>query len=276
MNKPLAATFFSLALTALPAIASAQPCPPGSWFCAGVSVNAGVQYVPAPPPPPPQPVYVVQQPVYYQPAPVVVTTVPTYTTYTTTTVSYLGVGRNRAFGLGGFAAGLAFGRSGHRDDTSGMGGAGVTMRFRHHPYLATELSLSAMFGRDYNYDSRAEVPLSINEIVYFNPMHRFQLYALIGVGGSWAGVQYDDANARARGRDSATYGYFGGQVGLGAEWQLSPHFSIYGDARAFLRTRIDREVDSNPEFTRTGSDGRTETTNVSTGVVGQVGGIFYF
>jgi hypothetical protein len=284
MNK-IALSFFSLSLLLAAPTVFAQNCPPGSLFCAGGSLNVGIQFGTQPPPPPPPPppgqliivqqqppppVYVVQQP----PPRVVMVQQPTYTYTTTTTVSYLGANRGRGFGVGGFAAGLGFGSRG--DGTSGMGGLGGTMRFRTHPMFAGELSVAGMIGSDYNGDTRTEVPVTMSGIVYFNPQNRFQVYGVAGIGVSWAGVAYNDANAIERRRDTASYTYFGGLAGLGVEWQLSPHFSIFGDARAFIRTRVDREATENPEFTRINSDGRRESTNVSAGVLGQLGGIFYF
>ncbi len=287
MNK-LALSFFSLSLLLSAPVAFAQGCPPGSLFCAGGSLNVGIQFgtqpPPPPPPPPPQgqviiveqqppppPVYIVQRP----PPRIIVQQQPVYYTTTTTTVSYLGLnGRGRGFGVGGFVTGLGFGSRGA--GTAGMGGAGGTMRFRTHPMFAGELSVAGLVGSDYNGDTRTEVPVTLSGIVYFNPQNRFQLYGVAGIGASWAGVAYNDANLRDRPTTTATYTYFGGLAGLGAEWQLSPHFSIFGDARAFLRTRVDRQANDNPEFTRVNADGRRESTNVSAGVVGQLGGIFYF
>lgn len=302
MNKIALSSLFSLSLLLLATGASAQNCPPGS-FCVGGQVNLGVgagisaglqigtvRPPPPPPatvvvspiaPPPPPQIVVVEQPppppVYVQAPPqrVIVTSVPTYTYTTTTTVSYPGGGRTRGLGLGAFAAGLAFGSHGG-EGMSGMGGGGAVVRFRHHPLFASELSVSGMVGRDYNRDGRVEVPLTVSGLIYFNPQNRFQVYAVLGVGLSWATVTYNDANAASRRLDTASYSYFGGLGGLGFEWQLSPNFSIIADARAFIRTRVDAEANSNPEFSRTNSAGRTETTNVSAGVVGQLGGIFYF
>ncbi len=277
MKKITFAALCALSTSLAASTAFAQGCPPGSWLCAGVSVNAGFQVgtVPPPPPPPPQQVIVVEQaPVYVAPPPrVIVQQVPTYT-YTTTTVTYLGTGRVRALGLGAYATGLGFGsRAG---GSGGMGGGGAVMRYRLNPVFATELSIAGLVGTDYNGDSRAEVPLTVSGLVYFNPQNRFQVYGILGLGMSWAGVAFNPTNSRARGTDSASYTHFGGLAGLGLEWQLSPHFSIFGDARAFIRTRVDPERDETPEFTRVNSSGRTETTNVSVGVAGQLGGIFYF
>lgn len=281
MNKFLL-PFFSLSfLLATPAV-WAQGCPPGSLFCASGSLNVGVQFGTQPPPPPPtgqvivveqppppQPVYVVQRP----PPRVIVQQQPVY--YTTTTVSYLGVnGRNRALGVGGFVTGLGFGS--HGSGAAGMGGAGGTIRLRTHPMFAGELSAAGLVGTDYNGDTRTEVPLTLSGIVYFNPQNRFQLYGVAGLGASWAGIAYNNTNLRSRPSATATYTYLGGLAGVGAEWQLSPNLSLFGDARAFVRTRIDHQSESNPEFKRVNSDGRPESTNVSAGVVGQLGAIFYF
>jgi len=280
MNKIAQVSLLSLsALLATPA-AFAQTFSAGGWIGGiGGSVSVGVQA-----PPPPQgvivvqqpPVYVQQQPVYVvqQPQRVIVTQAPTYTYTTSTTVTYLGTGRNRALGLGAFAAGLGFG--GNADSPRGMGGAGVTIRYRQHPVFATELSIAGLGGNDYNNDTRLEVPLTLSELIYFNPQNRFQFYAVVGVGASWASVAYNNANVRLHGTDTGAYTYVGGLAGLGAEWQLTPNFSIFGDARAFVRTRVDQSVSDNPEFSRVNSSGRTETTNVSAGVIGQLGGIFYF
>lgn len=281
MNKIALTSLCSLAVLLTSSSVFAQPI--GGWIGGGVSVGGGIavggsiQVGAMPPPPPPQQVIVVQQqPVYVPPPPpprrVIVTTVPTYTYTTTSTVTYIGMNRNRALGLGAYAAGLGFGS--HGEGASGMGGVGATMRYRQHPMFATELSVAGMAGTDYNGDSRAEVPLTLSELIYFNPQNRFQVYGVVGFGASWASVSYNDT--RTRGADSGSYTYVGGLAGLGVEWQLTPNFSIFGDARAFLRTRVDPGANDNPEFSRVNSSGRTETTNVSTGVVGQLGGIFYF
>ena len=221
----------------------------------------------------PQPVYVQPQTIYVQQPTRYVVSQPVQYTTTTTNYQWIGLQRNQAFGLGVFASGLSFG--GRGDDRVALGGVGATMRFRYHPYLATELTLGGFFGRDYNGDTRAEVPATVNELIYFNPMHRLQVYGILGIGMSWASVQYEGANAVTRGRDTAGYAYFGGQAGLGLEWQITRNFSLFTDARAFVRTRVDTEVETNPEYTR--SNGvRTETTNTSAGITGQLGAMFYF
>ena len=102
------------------------------------------------------------------------------------------------------------------------------------------------------------------------------MYGLIGLGGSWASVAYSDANtAQHGGRATDQYGYIGGQIGLGFEWQITQNFSLFTDVRGFLRTRIDGRTQENPEFTRL-VNGRTENSNTSMGALFQGGALWYF
>lgn len=273
MKKSALTSLFSLGTFLVASTASAQPCPPGSWLCANLQIGGGVSVTPPPPPPPPPPqppVVIVQaEPVYVPPPQTyVVTSTPTVTYQNTYRVWGLGTDNN--FGIGAFASGISLGS---RDHSSSLLGGVAVARFRYHPYFATELTLGLYGGTDYNGDTRAEVPLTVSEMVYFNPMHRLQVYGLLGIGSSWATVNY--ANPTARGRDTGSYTYIGGQVGLGLEWHITRRFALFTDVRGFLRTRVDSETDTNPEFTRT-LGARTETSNSSLGVVGNIGAMFYF
>lgn len=299
MKKIALSSLASLSVALMSSAALAQDCPPGA-VCAGAQINTGVFGIGGSisigggvAPRPAAPVYVQPAaPVYVQPvAPVYVQPVmpppPTVVyvqqptryvvqqpvTYTTTTYQWAGLQRGQTVGLGAFASGLSFG--GRGGENVSLWGAGATARFRYHPYLATEATLGGYYGRDYNGDQRAEVPVTVNELIYFNPMHRLQVYGILGVGLSWATVQYEGLNAVTRGRDTAGYAYIGGQAGLGLEWQITRNFSLYTDARAFIRTRVDAEIESNPEYTRSNGT-RTESTNTSAGVTGQLGAMFYF
>jgi hypothetical protein len=294
MKKIALTSLITLSATLFSAAALAQECPPGS-FCAGAQLNTGIfgiggsvqinggvapqpVYVQPPQPvyvQPPQPVYVQPQTVYVQqPTRYVITQQPVQYTTTATSYQWVGLPRNQTIGLGVFASGLSYG-GGRADTRVSMGGLGASMRFRYHPYLATELTLGGYYGRDYNGNQRAEVPATVNELFYFNPMHRLQVYGILGVGVSWATVQYEGLDAATRGRDAAGFAYVGGQAGLGLEWQITRNFSLFTDARAFIRTRVDSEIQTNPEFTRTNGT-HTETTNTSAGVTGQLGAMFYF
>ncbi len=269
MNKTALSSLISLGALLVASTASAQPCPAGSWLCANLQIGGGVAVTPPPPPPPPATVVVEAQPVYVPPPRTYVVTTTPVVTYQRT-YNVVGFNRDQTVGIGAFASGISLGS---REHGGGLGGAVAAARFRYHPYLATELTLGVYGGSDYNGDARAEVPATLSELVYFNPMHRLQVYGLIGIGGSWATVEY--ANPSARGRDAGGYAYIGGQLGLGLEWQITRHFALFTDVRAFLRTRIDSETQINPEFSRT-NGGRTETTNTSAGVVGNLGAMFYF
>lgn len=305
MKKIALSTVLASATLLATSLANAQDCPPGSWLCAGLQIGAGVsggvviggprRGPPPPPPPPPPPATVVQaptlefqagativpQPVYVQPSPqqvVIYRQAPVV--YTTTylqpqPVAAPAPAQRQQFGLGAYASGLFLGGGESSRSRPAVGGAGVVVRYRHNPHIASEVTLAGMFGNDYNGDRRAEVPVTVGGVVYFNPQNRFQVYGLLGAGLSFASVQYDAANARVRGMDQASYLYLGGYAGVGAEWQLSRSFALFFDVRGFIRGRVDRDAESNPEFSRVQGT-RTQTSNASMGMSGQLGGMFWF
>ncbi len=294
MNK-LALTTFALGISlAAPSAFAQQACPPGSWLCADITIGGGVvapppvvapmpYYQPPPPvvvipprprvylvPPPPARVYVAPPPVIvYQPAPVYQQPVyyqqpaPRYVLPPAPRRGYVGL----QLGVAGSYIG----------NGSAMGGVNGGLRFRGQGHFGGELSVGVFGGRDFNGDARTEVPASLNALVYFNPQNRFQVYGLIGAGVGWAHAEYAPNNRNAHGGlAGADYGYFGGNLGLGAELQLSQRFSLFADVRGFVRTRIDRNASSNPEFSRVNVLGTLESTNVSVGLLGQVGAALYF
>ena len=129
-------------------------------------------------------------------------------------------------------------------------------------------------GEDYDGNARREHPLTFDFMFFFPRASRFQVYTLVGGGFSFARVDtdgrwdddWDDGSYDER------YAYIGGQLGLGFEWRISPVFALSADVRGFLRTRIDGDRDTNPEFVA--RDGRT--TNTSAGALGTLGMHFYF
>lgn len=297
MKKIALSSLLASASLLVTSLAQAQNCPPGSWLCADVQIGGGIgggvvigggRPVPPPaplppPPPPPAPPVVVYQPapVYVQPPPpppqpvLIVRQAPVYYTTTTYAPAPVTPDRPQTLGLGAYASGLFMSRDEGSRGAAAMGGGGVMMRYRHTPHLASEATLAGMFGTDYNGDARAEIPVTVGGVVYFNPRNRFQVYGLLGAGMSFASLRYDHDNARDRGRDEAAYTYIGGYAGLGAEWQLSRNFSLLFDVRGFVRGRVDRDVRTNPEFTRLNGT-HVETTNVSMGMTGQLGAMFWF
>jgi hypothetical protein len=237
--------------------------------------------------------YVVQRPVYVPPPPMIVYQ-PAYVQQQYMMPPTVRYGyappaqRDFYMGFQGSLLGSIFG-AGASDGTAVtsrggngmpgmMGGAGLGMRFRTRGVLGGELALSALYGRDYNGDTRLEVPLTLSGLFYLNPQNAFQVYLLAGIGASYANVRYETANQSAHGGlSSANYGYLGGLAGIGAEVQITPRASFFFDVRGFVRTRLDRTASTNPEFARNipGST-TTQTTNASFGAALQAGAIFYF
>jgi hypothetical protein len=311
MNKPaLAALGLCLGAFA-PSAWSQSNCQPGSILCASGSVtlggglavgavNVGIG-VAAQPVVIAQPV--VQQPVYVQPAqPTVVVQQPVYTQpqvvitpappvryyvrprpawyYTTTTVAEpMYLWRSNIMVGGGAAVGAAYfgGRTPNQPGLIGL--AAAVGRIRGAGHFGGEVSVGAAFGRDWNGDTRFEIPFTLSGLVYFNPQHRVQAYGVFGALGSLAGVAYSPANRAAGahgGRREGGYAYVGGQLGLGLEYQVSSRFVLFADTRGFVRTRVDDNTLSNPEFAETLADGTTRTTNTSAGVSSQLGAIVYY
>ncbi len=161
-----------------------------------------------------------------------------------------------------------------------MGGdvsmAGGQLAFKYRPrmgFFALEVAGGVYGGEDYNGFDRVETPFTLGAQFYFNPRSKFQIFALVGVGGSVAEVNGYSSDPFYDRYASEEYSYLGGFAGLGAELRLGRWFAISGDLRAFLRDRVDIGADSNPEF----YDADTgKTTNTSTGILATVGGTFYF
>lgn len=298
--RKLALSSIALGISLIAPAAFAQ-CPPGSWLCADVRIGGGVAVQPAPPvivqPAPPvyyQPprVVVVQQPRIYVPPPPVVVYQPGYVQHGYVQTGYMmppatgyvpPAQRNFYVGaqvslLGALTSGGVGGSSAASNGGIGaIGGAGAGIRFRTRGVFGAELTVAAAYGRDFNGDTRIEVPLGLSALLFFNPQNAFQVYGVIGVGVGLASVRYATQNRDAHaGRASGEYGYLGGQAGIGFEAQLNPRFSLFADVRGFLRTRVDNQAQSNPEFARTVGTSTTQTTNTSIGAAAQFGGILYF
>jgi len=294
MNKIAFAGLLLGVTVGVPTAAFAQNCPPGSWLCADITIGTTPPpvYVQPPPvvvvqPPPPPRVIVIPPPpprVILQPAPPMVVYQPRPVAYQLpqpqpTLIQPPTDARNRAYvGIQAQLAGALFGTGPGVGGTGAIGGLGAGLRARNASgRLGLELSFNVVAGRDYNGDSRLEVPITLGGMVYFNPNNRFQVYGTAGLGLSVARVTYDANNRNAHGGlERATYTYLGGYAGIGGEIQLSRAFSLFLDIRGFVRGRIDEGVGINPEFARTTVTGSTQTTNASMGAAAQFGGVVYF
>jgi hypothetical protein len=169
---------------------------------------------------------------------------------------------------------MARGRSTRGD--AGMGGMGVSFRFRPVQAFAIDVGLDVLGGRDYNGFVRTELPLSLNGILYVNPKSRVQFYLIGGLDLSFAEVRSDRpspllSSGYMGGDYRAEYSYFGGHGGLGLEFRLSRHVALDLDGMAFVRSRTDDGLA--PEF----YDPRTgRTTNTSGGGIFRFGVTFWW
>jgi opacity protein-like surface antigen len=281
----------------LPALAQQSKCPPGAWFCGEVDVQvpgvgqARPQIPPqappavddqdAPPPPPAarrqapaaQPPVVVYQPVPAQPPPQIIVVTPGYGyggpyAYRPRPAPIAAPAQPRwqpEFGLNLRVEGAAVGHPNGANYSSGLGGVGLSLRYRPVPHFAFDLGADFLAGTDYNGFSRMEVPISLNGIIYVNPRSRVQFYLIGGMSVSRAQVRSDSPSPILRPVDGgssygADYTYFGGQGGAGLEFRLSRRVALDIDGLGFVRRRIDDGRE--PEFVDPDT-GRT--TNVSGG-----------
>jgi hypothetical protein len=161
---------------------------------------------------------------------------------------------------------LALGRPRGAAFSAGMGGVGMSLRYRPVPAFALDFGVDVLAGNDYNGFERTEVPVSMNGMLYLNPRSRVQVYLQGGMHISRAEVRSDMPspllNAVDGSQYGATYTYFGGQGGGGFEFRLSRRIGLNLDAMGFIRKRIG-EINQ-PEFYDPAT-GRT--TNTSGGAV---------
>jgi hypothetical protein len=302
-----ALTFFSVPALfaalwiAAPASAQTTQCQPGDLFCAELRIGPGsagiriggdpvpppppvvvqpppvvvqpptVYVEPAPPPPPPPPVVYQPQPpvVYVQPAPPPPPPPPQVIYQPQPMPQPVLVQEDR---FPASSTGLHLHLSGLFGDHTAMGGVGGALRLRPVPHLAVDLGAGVYGGQDYNGLERVEVPLQADLLVFFNPQHRFQFYALVGVGASFGYAE--GVNRFNGGFDRREYAHLGGELGLGVEWRLSRVFALNLDVRGFIRQRVDGNP--TPEFVEPTRDGGSRSTDTSGGVVGRIGMTFYF
>jgi len=155
-----------------------------------------------------------------------------------------------------------------QDEVAGMGGLGFSFRIRPQRHFAFDLGLDMIGGRDYEGNRRSEVPFTLSGMLYANPRDATQFYMLGGIGWSHARVELDDQYGTME-----DYDYFGGHLGAGLEFRLSPPVALNIDLLGFIRGRTDRLAESEPEFTNPETG---ETTNTSGGGLLRAGLTFYW
>lgn len=290
-----------LVAMSLPATALAQDpnCPPGAWFCEDTEVEAPPTAAPAPAPaqkpdkpaptpkaappttvviPPPAagtapPPVVVYQPVPNAPPPQVIIVAP-------------GAPRPRyvhpipppppkrppwhpEWGLNLRLEGVGMGHRRGAAEDAGMGGIGLSLRYRPVPAFAIDGGIDLVGGKDYNGFERTELPISVSGILFVNPRSKVQFYFLGGMNITHATVKSDsyspllahDSNDQFSENDSGyqtEYSYFGGHGGIGLEFRLSHRVALNVDLLGFVRERTDDGTQ--PEFVDPAT-GRTTNTS---------------
>lgn len=170
------------------------------------------------------------------------------------------------FGLNLRAEGAGFASAG--GNRVGMGGAGISMRWRPARAFALDVGLDVLGGNDYYDKTRIESAFSMSGMIFFNPKSLFQIYALGGFHISHAEIEtsnpcptntYCFASSDTTGRD-----YIGLHGGLGVELRLAKHFGIDLDGLGIIRTGIGND---SPEFTnpKTGQTSDTSGAGVVRG-----------
>jgi hypothetical protein len=181
------------------------------------------------------------------------------------------------FGINLRVEGMAINKPGAGAFNAGLGGVGLSLRYRPVPHFAFDLGVDVLAGTDYNGFQRTEVPVSLSGILFVNPRSRVQFFLLAGGNVSRAEVRSDLAASQLHPVDGGTqfgdtYTYVGGQGGGGFEFRLSRRVALDLDAIGFVRKRID-DSGKPPEFTDPQSG---KTTNVSGGALVRGGLTFWW
>jgi opacity protein-like surface antigen len=155
-----------------------------------------------------------------------------------------------------------------QDEGAGMGGLGFSLRVRPERHFALDFGVDMLGGRDYQGYRRSEVPFTVSALVYANPRSAVQFYMLGGIGWSHARVETDEVSGHIE-----DYDYFGGQLGAGLEFRLSPPVALNLDLLGFVRGRTDGDARNSPEFTDPDTG---QTTNTSGGGLLRAGLTFYW
>jgi len=155
------------------------------------------------------------------------------------------------FGLNLRLQGAAFGGADESiAENSGMGGLGLSLRWRPSPYFAFDVGGDVMGGTDYYGRDRVETALSGSGLLYFNPQNRVQVYGIGGLHVAHAEVEATADSLPMSGwtwTNDSTIGrdYVGGHAGLGIEFRLSRLVGLHFDVLGVVRQRVG---DGPPEF----------------------------
>ena len=165
------------------------------------------------------------------------------------------------FGLNLRGEGAAFKAA--NGGVNGMGGVGISFRYRPAPAFALDFGGDIMGGKDYYDQTRVESAFSTTAMVYFNPRSILQLYGLLGFNLTHAEIvsqQYTayDRTGYSTYEVSNSHDYFGGHAGLGLEFRLARHVALDVDGIGLIRHRIDDN--GGPEFRDPKTGNTTDTS----------------
>jgi hypothetical protein len=159
---------------------------------------------------------------------------------------------------------------GHQDQTraqdSGMGGFGLSFRYRPVPHFAFDAGIDVLGGRDWNGFRRNETALLLSGIIFVNPYSPVQFYLLGGFGFSGAEVDYHASQMTPGGGmqtidERREYSYFGAHFGPGLEFRASRRVALNLDLIGFVRGRTDGRAVTEPEFVDPNNPQRTTNTS---------------
>lgn len=152
-----------------------------------------------------------------------------------------------------------------RHPDAGMGGFGLSLRYRPIPQFAFDAGLDFLGGTDFQGYPRRETAFLLSGMIFFNPRDPVQVYTLGGFGISGASVDQDG--------EEVAYGYFGGHLGLGLEFRIAEGVALGLDVLGFVRGRTDERAELEPEFV---DEATGRTTNMSGGGLFRGGLTFYW
>lgn len=140
--------------------------------------------------------------------------------------------------------------------TAGMGGVGISFRYRPVPAFALDIGGDILGGKDYYHNSRIESAFSMTGMLYVNPKSRVQLYGLGGLNLTHAEIDTGDRSTFDLWSPTVSHNYIGGHLGAGIEFRVARHVGLDIDGIGILRQRIDGGT---PEF-RDPATGKTTDT----------------
>lgn len=244
-----------------PALAAADECPPGDWFCDDESPATSPPPALAPEPPDQPEGEEAASPTEPPPSGMV----PRQMDVTAPPPGALeqdAEGQLESpWSVSLRIQGITLGSSG---DDAALGGVGASLRYALNPHLVLDLGLDSFGGTDYNGHDRTESSLAAGLLVYFNPDKPIRTYVLVGLHASAAQVDVFG--------DQQDWTYVGAQAGLGLDIPVHRRVSIAIDLLGFVRGRTDSRAAREPEFT----DGSGNLTNTSGGGLFRGGVVLYW